>query len=198
MKTNKLFPGLLVITMLTIASCGSKEPKTDAVSEEATTEVKGKTVNSNLSLTLKDVPAEKLGLSVGVPEGWSVELSGEFGDAISYVVKRGSVEMIYIESGTDKQDDPGLASALEKWDNKEKYEILDKEDKVAANDGKRTGLVVWKKKTDNPAKEIVFDYFLSFTSGKVNYAKVYPTDNTYNFTAVDTCITIVKSIRPGK
>lgn len=202
MKKNLKIVTLCCLASFLIISCGSKETDGSTVQGEnkANSETSGeaKKVNTNLSLTMTDTPIEKLGLTLGLPAGWSFTEPTELMDMITCSVKSGGTEVFYIESSATKQDNPGLASMLEAWDNTEKYSVLEKEENTAFDGGSRTGLVVWKKKTDNKAREVVFDYFITLNGDKIKFAKFYPTDKTYNCNSIDTCIAIIKSIKLKK
>ena len=190
------------MSILMFSSCGdnkgvgTKQP--EEMIDSVKSEVPSKTVNTNLQISLTETPVEKLGFTMGLPTGWSLGEPIDMMDMITYSVKSGNTEVFYIESSRTKQDNPGVNSMLEKWDEADQFSFLEKEDKASIEGGTRTGVVVWRKKTDDKLREFVFDYFLTLDKSTVSFAKFYPTDKTYNCNSIDTCIAIIKSIKSKK
>lgn len=184
---RKIILVTLVATLLVVCSCNNTENKSE-VHDQAKP---SSGFDPNFSIALKENNATKIGLQVGLPTGWVLEESSVVNGNQTYVVKQGERVMIYMDSEAAGKAVP-LSSDLGFFE--DEYEFLAKEDAVESNGFKRSGVVIKSKEVKDQIKKIDFEYYVGYTNGKFGYVRLLPGD-AYNFSAIDTCFAIVRSMK---
>lgn len=188
---------VLMAAGLVLISCGQSEKsnteKTEANAENSFSSAP--TINTGLSLTLKETALEKAELIVGLPEKWTVNTLMDWGGEISYQVKRDCTDVMLIDTRQDKESEDNMQSLLERFS--DGYQIISKEDLPEKDNIKIIGVGNFNK--ENKAhRQVQFRYVLKFSKGKTKFVDFTPGDEGYNSVSIDTCIAIIKSIKLKK
>ena len=185
----------IIILGIILTSCGgSKKTEADANGSSDNAEITSvQNVNTNSQLNLKETVMDKAGLSISLPENWTVDLMADFEGAPSYFVNRNGKEVIVIETFQNESSEETMQTILESFSKNNK--IIAMEDLDEKESTKIIG-VVNHNINNKPHRQIQFKYLSKFSSGKTKFAKYVPGDAGYNSASVDTCIAIIKSIKP--
>lgn len=169
---------VLIFVTGSIISC-SEEKKTGETTEEV--EVKGnaedinkpsKDINPSKEVSLTRIDLPKLAVSIGIADGYTVEMGQEFGELISYAVKKKDDIIFYVYSKAANEyvndgkfpSDPSLI--VDNYD-EESTTFLFKELKKAKSGNTVTGLV-YQFEDDNKTDKR-FEYFIELEGGNYIY-----------------------------
>ena len=175
-KTISIAALILITSLITGCSEDRKEVKTtgDVVADSGAKDINKppKDINPSKEVNMITLDLPKLGASIGVAEGYSVEMGQEFGDLISYAVKKKDDIIFYVYSKAANEyvndgkfpSDPSMI--VEHYD-EESTTFLFKELKKAKSGNAITG-VVYKFEDDNLIDKR-FEYFIEFEAGNYVY-----------------------------
>lgn len=193
------FTGILVANLILLGSCGGKQKdvtKTnqDSTNQTTTSNAPNTDFNSNLSLTLTESKADKLGFSVGLPDGWRLEEGGIGNGNQSYDIMQGERTILNIFSEKAGQT---ARTSEDLGYYEDAYTFLTKEDLIEQNGFKRTGVIVKSKDASvDPSRLIEMEYFLSYSNGKFGYLNIQPGyDEGFTSKSIDTCYAVIKSFK---